>query len=295
MFELRDLRGLIAPSLMAVVMTGCGGGGDAEGGAEAEGGAPAGEAIPFPVDAATAGSIAGTVSFTGTPPANEPIDMTEEASCAAEHTTPPTKETVVVGSGGALANVFVYVKEGLDPGLRFPAGEGQELDQNGCQYLPHVLALGAGEQLTVRNSDNVLHNVNATPSVNRGFNRSQPQEGMTFQTSFAQPEVMIPVRCDVHGWMEAYIGVTNHPYHAVSGTDGAFTLDRLPPGTYTVEAWHERYGTQTQQVEVVSGQPAQVTFEFNESMAGRHVPLGPTLLITHGHDGTISATRVTQQ
>jgi hypothetical protein len=293
MFELRDLRELIAPSLMAVVLTGCGGGGDAEGGAEAGGeGAPAGEAIPFPVDAATAGSIAGTVTFSGTPPANEPIDMAEEETCAAAHTTPPTRETVVTGANGALANVFVYVKEGLDPSLRFPAGEGQELDQEGCQYIPHVIALGTGEQLTVRNSDPVLHNVNATPSANRGFNRSQPQANMTFQTSFAEPEVMIPVRCDVHGWMEAYIGVTDHPYHAVTGTDGAFTLDRLPPGTYTVEAWHERYGTQTQTVEVVQGQPAQVTFEFNESMAGRDVPMGPVLVIDH-HAGT--ATRVTQQ
>src|SRR5688572_9188543 len=108
MFEWRNLRGLVAPSLMAGVLTGCGGGGD-EGGAEAEGGAPAGEAIPFPVDEATAGGIAGTVRFTGTPPANEAIDMAEEAACAAKHTTPPTAETVVAGADGGLANVFVYV------------------------------------------------------------------------------------------------------------------------------------------------------------------------------------------
>ena len=289
MFELRNLRGLVAPSLMAVVLTGCGGGGD-EG--SAEGGAPAAEAIPFPVDEATAGGITGTVRFTGTPPANEAIDMTEEAACAAKHTTPPTTETVVAGADGGLANVFVYVKEGLDTSLRFPAGDGAELDQDGCQYLPHVLALGAGEQLTVRNSDPVLHNVNATPTANRGFNRSQPQEGMTFQTSFPTAEVMIPVRCDVHGWMEAYIGVTAHPYHAVSAADGTFSLDRLPPGTYTLEAWHERYGTATQTVEVTTGGTAEVAFEFNESMAGREVPLGPVLLISHEH-GT--ATRVAQQ
>jgi plastocyanin len=291
MFDLRDLRGLVAPSLVAVALTGCGGGGgDAEGGAEAEGGAPAAE-VPFPVDAATAGNVTGTVNFTGTAPANEAIDMAEEPTCASEHTTPPTRETVVA-SGGKLANVFVYVKEGLDASLRFPAGEGQTLDQDGCVYEPHVIALSAGEQLTVRNSDGVLHNVNATPSTNRGFNRSQPQEGMEFQTSFPQPEVMIPVRCDVHGWMEAYIGVTSHPYHAVSGADGSFSLERLPPGTYTLEAWHERYGTATQTVEVTSGGTAEVTFEFNESMAGREVPMGPVLLIDH-HAGT--ATRVAQQ
>ena len=291
MYELRNLRGLVAPSLMAVVMTGCGGGGD-DGGEAPEGGAPAAAQIEHPVDAATAGSIAGTATFTGTPPANEAIDMGDEPSCAAAHSTPPARETVVVGGSGGLANVFVYVKEGLDPSLRFPTGTGKELDQEGCVYLPHVVALTTGEMLTVRNTDDVLHNVNATPTVNRGFNRSQPQANMTFETSFPQPEVMIPVRCDVHGWMESYIGVTGHPYHAVTGTDGAFSLERLPPGTYTLEAWHNRYGTATETVEVVTGQPTQVTFEFNESMAGREVPLGPVLLISHEH-GTI--TRVTQQ
>jgi hypothetical protein len=115
---------------------------------------------------------------------------------------------------------------------------------------------------------------------------------MTFQTSFPTAEVMIPVRCDVHGWMEAYIGVTTHPYHAVTTADGTFSLDRLPPGTYTLEAWHERYGTATQTVEVTTGGMAEVAFEFNEAMAGREVPLGPVLLISHEH-GTF--TRVAQQ
>ena len=288
MFELRDLRGLVAPTLVAALAAGCGG----EAGDQAEAGAETAAAIEHPVDEATAGSMRGTVRFTGTPAANEPIDMTEEPSCAQEHAMPPTRQSVVVGGEGGLASVFVYVKEGLDPSLRFPAGEGQELDQDGCIYIPHVLALSTGEQLTVRNSDDVLHNVNATPTENRGFNRSQPQEGMTFQTSFPTSEVMIPVRCDVHGWMEAYIGVTSHPYHAVTAEDGAFTLERLPPGTYTVEAWHERYGAATQTVEVPQSGQAEVSFEFSEAMAGRHVPLGPTLLISHEH-GT--ARRVTQQ
>ncbi len=288
MFELRDLRGLVAPTLVAALAAGCGG----EAGDQAEAGAETAAAIEHPVDEATAGSMRGTVRFTGTPPANEPIDMTEEPICAQKHATPPTRQSVVVGGEGGLASVFVYVKEGLDPSLRFPAGEGQELDQDGCIYIPHVLALSTGEQLTVRNTDDVLHNVNATPTENRGFNRSQPQEGMTFQTSFPTSEVMIPVRCDVHGWMEAYIGVTSHPYHVVTAEDGAFTLERLPPGTYTVEAWHERYGAATQTVEVPQSGQAEVSFEFSEAMAGRHVPLGPTLLISHEHGTT---RRVTQQ
>ncbi len=289
MFGSNELRGLLASSLLVVLVGGCGGGGDS-GGEQASGGAAA--VVEHPVDAATAGSINGTVTFTGTPPAPEPIDMAEEPACAEKHSTPPTRQTVVVGGGGGLADVFVYVSEGLDASLRFPSGEAELLDQNGCIYLPHVIALQSGQQLTVQNSDDVLHNVNATPTENRGFNRSQPQAGMQFQTSFGVPEVMIPVRCDVHGWMEAYLGVTDHPYHAVSGQDGAFTLDRLPPGTYTVEAWHERYGTATQSVTVPESGQVDVTFEFNGSMAGRPVPLGPVLLINHA-EGT--ARRVTQQ
>ena len=290
MFEWRELRGLVAPALVGALVAACGGG---EGGEQGEGGAAgSAAAIEHPVDEATAGRVTGTVRFTGTPPADESIDMSEEPACAEVHTTPPTRKQVLVGADGGLANVYVYVKEGLDSSLQFPAGEGEVLDQEGCEYLPHVVALSAGEQLTVRNSDPVLHNVNATPSVNRGFNRSQPQEGMEFQTSFAQPEVMIPVRCDVHGWMESYIGVTSHPYHAVTGENGSFTLERLPPGTYTLEAWHERYGTATQTVEVPQSGEVEVTFEFDESMAGRHVPLAPALIIDH-ETGTFR--RVAQQ
>lgn len=288
MFGSNELRGLVASSLMAVLVSGCGGGSDS--GGEAPGGAAA--VVEHPVDAATAGSINGTVTFTGTPAAPEPIDMSEEAACADVHTMPPTRARAVVGADGGLANVFVYVKEGLDPSLRFPTGTAAVLDQAGCIYEPHVVALSTGQELTVRNSDPVLHNVNATPTENRGFNRSQPQAGMEFQTSFPAAEVMIPVRCDVHGWMESYIGVTGHPYHAVTIDDGAFTLDRLPAGTYTVEAWHEMYGTTTQSVTVPESGQVEVTFEFNESMAGRHVPLAPTLLISHDHT---SARRVSQQ
>jgi len=277
MIEIRALSGLVAASLMVMLIAGCSG----EGGKQAAGGGQAAAAIEHPVDAATAGSVIGTVRFTGTAPENAVIDMTEEPSCAAKHATPPTRQTVIVGADGWLANVFVYVKEGLDPSLRFPTEAAEVLDQDGCIYRPHVIALQAGQQLTVQNADDVLHNVNATPTENRGFNRSQPQAGMEFQTSFAVPEVMIPVRCDVHGWMEAYFGVTTHPYHAVSATDGSFSMERLPPGDYVVEAWHERYGTVTQNVTVPQSGQAEISFEFNDQMAGRPVPLGPALVISH--------------
>ena len=291
MVEMRSVRGLVAPALLGLVLGACGGGGD-EAEAPAEGGAPAAAATEHPVPEATAGNVHGTVKFTGTPAAAEPIDMSDEATCQQAHGGNPTKRVAIVAGDGGLANVFVYVKEGLDASLQFPAGDGATLDQVNCEYQPHVLALSTGEQLTVKNSDTFLHNINATPTANRGFNRSQPQQGMEFQTAFTTPEVMIPVRCDVHGWMEAFVGVTAHPYHAVTPENGTFALDRLPPGNYVIEAWHERYGTQTQNVTVATGQTAEVTFTFDASMAGREVPMGPALVIDH-HAGTLK--RVSQQ
>jgi plastocyanin len=276
-----------------MALAGCGGGGGDEAAPAAGGGAPAAGAVTeHPVDAATAGNIHGTVKFTGAAPAPEPLDMSDEPTCVQAHGGKPMKQLAVVGPDGGLANVFVYVKEGLDASLKFPAGEPAVLDQSGCEYKPHVLALSAGEQLTVRNSDTFLHNINATPTANRGFNRSQPNQGMEFQTAFPTPEVMIPVRCDVHGWMEAFVGVTAHPYHAVTPENGTFALDRLPPGSYVVEAWHERFGTQTQNVTVATGQTADVSFTFSAATANGPGPLAPALVIDH-HTGTLR--RVSQQ
>jgi plastocyanin len=276
---------LVAPALALLVAAGCGGGdggGDTGGGAEggaAGGGAAA--AAENPVDPATAGSVSGSVTFTGTPAAAEPIDMSAEPICADKHATPPMTEVAVVGSGGGLANVFVYVKSGLGD-MQFPAAsEAVVLDQEGCVYHPHVLGVMSGQDITIRNSDALLHNIKATPEENRGFNRSQPQAGMEFPTSFAVPEVMIPVQCDVHGWMQAYVGVTSHPFHAVTDESGSFSLQGLPPGDYEIEAWHERYGTATQTVTVPPSGQVQATFAFNDQMAGRHVPLGAPAWVDH--------------
>ncbi len=259
------------------------GGGDAGDGAD-EGGAD-GAAQDAPVDLSNAGSVTGTVSFTGTAPAPEPIDMSEEPECAEKHDGTPAKRSVVVGDGGGLANVFVYVKEGLPAGEWPTPSEAVTLDQDGCEYQPHVLGVQAGQNIEIMNSDGLLHNINTTPSANRGFNISQPTT-MTSTRTFAQPEVMIPVRCDVHGWMEAYIGVTEHPYFAVSGDDGTFSIDRLPPGQYVLEAWHEVYGAQTANVTVEANTPASVTFTFDGSTAGMPVPLGAPIVVHHGdgHD-----------
>jgi plastocyanin len=272
-------KGLVALSSVLALIAGCGS--DDAGSGEAGNGQPAAVVVEHPVDVATAGSISGGVTFAGDVPAPVAIDMADEPTCLDENGGSAVTETVVVGSGGELANVFVYVKEGLDPSLAFPTGNPVILDQQGCTYRPHVIGLSAGQTLTVRNSDDALHNINATPTENRGFNRSQPQAGMEFQTSFPTPEIMIPIRCDVHGWMDAYVGVTSNPYHAVSDTDGTFTMDRLPPGDYVLEAWHEQYGTATQSVTVEQGSVASVTFEFNGTMARRPVPMGPALVVDH--------------
>jgi len=262
-----EMRGVVAPTLMLLVMAGCGGG---DGGG---GGGGGGAAIENPVDAATAGNIAGSIVFEGDAPSMAVINMSSESVCADKHTSPPMIEEVVVNSNGTLANVFVYVKEGLES-LQFPTPGAVLLDQNGCVYRPHILGVMVGQDITIKNSDGLLHNINASPTEQRGFNTSQPV-AMETTRSFRTPEVMVPLRCDVHGWMNAYIGVLDHPFHSVSNGSGAFDLSTLPPGDYVIEAWHERYGTQTQNVTVTTGETAEVTFTFRASMAQNAVvPLG---------------------
>lgn len=234
--------------------------------------APQSEAPAEPAfDESTAGNVEGVINFAGTPPEMAAVDMSDEPACAERYDSPPTRQDVLV-EDGRLANVFVYVKEGLED-MTFPAPSGAVLiDQEGCRYVPHVSGVQVGQDLTFANSDGLLHNINATPSENRGFNISQPVEMETTRT-FTAPEVMIPIRCDVHGWMSAYVGVLPHPYHAVTGSDGSFDLSTLPPGDYVIEAWHERYGTSTANVTVVTGETAEITFDFDDSSAA-HVPLG---------------------
>ncbi len=255
---------ILIPAVLLMGAVACGGDDTAPGAA------PSVTEMPF--DVATAGNVRGMVMFEGTPPAPEPIDMASEPDCLERWDEAPVRELVRV-RGGHLADVFVYVKEGLTD-MQFPVpAEATLVDQYGCRYLPHVSGVMANQTLTFRNSDGLLHNVNATPQVNRPFNFSQPVNMDTNRT-FAQPEVMIPVRCDVHGWMLAYVGVVGHPYHSVSGDGGGFDLSDLPPGDYVIEAWHSRLGTQEQRVTVTTGETAEVTFTFNEGMlATAQVPM----------------------
>jgi plastocyanin len=273
-----------ALTMVALAVAGCGGG---EGGGGGHGGGGGGAAVENPVDPATAGNVAGRVTFSGTAPTMASIDMSAEPTCAAKHTSPPMQQAFVAGSGGGLANVFVYVREGLE-GLQFPApAQAVVLDQNGCVYVPHVFGVQTGQSITIRNSDGLLHNINASPTENRPFNVSQPVN-METNRSFAAAEVMVPVRCDVHSWMNAYIGVVSHPYHAVSGADGSVSLPGLPPGSYVVEAWHEQFGTLTTNVTVATGETAQISFEFTDAMADAHVPLGEPIDLAHPHGHSVA-------
>jgi plastocyanin len=247
---------------LAAFLVSCSGGNtnqNAQNAAPASSGAAA-PAAPA-VDPAIAATVTGKVTFAGTAPAPAPIKLSADPYC--EKANPGlTTENEVVGKDGAVGNVFVYVKDGLGD-RTFPAPSAPVvLDQKGCHYTPHVLGIQVGQPLQIVNSDDTLHNIHGLPKANREFNQGQPIQGMKMTHTFSTKEVMIPFKCDVHAWMNAWIGVLDHPYYAVTSTDGTFSLKGLPPGTYTIEAWHERLGTQTQTVTVGEKETKDVAFTF---------------------------------
>jgi plastocyanin len=226
------------------------GGSDTESDQSSTGGAAGSATATGSPGAMGNGTITGTIRFTGTPPANPAIDMQDEETCAAKHAGGATDPQVVVNDGN-LANAFVYVREGLPSGATYTAPSTPVvIDQDGCLYTPRVIGVMAGQPVEIRNSDNLLHNVKSTPQENRSFNRSQPTSAVVLTQTFTSPEIMVPLECNVHSWMKGFVGVTAHPFHAVSGEDGTFTIGSLPPGTYTIEAWHEALGTRTATVTV---------------------------------------------
>ena len=177
---------------------------------------------------------------------------------------PPERQPseAVVTKNGKLANVFVYVKDGLPPG-RFPVpSQPAVLDQKGCRYQPHVMGIMAGQTFKVLNSDVAQHNVHPMPTTNAQWNESQMPMGQPITKTFAHSEIMVPIQCNQHPWMRAYVGVMSNPYFAVSGADGAFTISNLPPGEYTVAAVHEKFGEQTTKVRVGARETAKADFLF---------------------------------
>jgi len=224
--------------------------------------APAAAPDARKVDESTAAKITGKVVFEGTPPQNAAINMGSDPACSEGNKGPVTGESVLVEDGG-LNNVFVYIKDGLGNKSLFDTPmEPVKLDQKGCHYVPHVLGVRVAQPLDIVNSDSTMHNVHGMPETNREFNFGQPVPGMKQSVTFTAPEVMIPFKCDVHAWMNAYIGVVNHPYFAVTGSGGKFELKTIPPGTYTIEAWHEKLGRQQQSITLGEKESKDITFTF---------------------------------
>jgi plastocyanin len=219
---------------------------------------PAAVTVTNPVDPATAGRVTGKISLQGVAPTPKPVPTKTDPYCPATIVT----EDVVVGPDRGLQNVFVYVKDGLG-NLKFPVpAKSVVLGQEGCRYIPHVMGIQVGQTLDIVNSDDTLHNIHAIPVSNGEFNKPQEFKGFRNKHVFNTAEVLVPFKCDVHKWMSAYVGVLDHPFFAVSGKDGSFTLEGLPPGTYTIEAVHEKYGRQTQQVTVAAKGSQDVSFTF---------------------------------
>src|SRR5208283_27768 len=196
-----------------------------------------------------AGDITGKISFSGKAPVVPQIKMNADKQCLAMHPNPVNSEDVVVNGNGTLKNVFVYVKEGLTKKYD-PPTDPVILSQQGCQYHPHVFGIQAGQPLEIHNDDPLLHNIHALPKNSAQFNNAQPLKGMKMTKKFDKPEIMVKFKCEVHNWMNCYAGVTDNPFYAVSDDKGTFTIKGLPAGTYTLEAWHEKYGTQEIKVTV---------------------------------------------
>jgi plastocyanin len=206
-----------------------------------------------------AGTISGKVTYTGTPVKQKPIDMSKEPSCAKQHATPVTTETVVTGAGNTLDNVVVYISQGADD-ANAPA-QAVTFTQKGCQYLPHVIALHTGQELQVANADQTSHNIHPLAKVNREWNKSQPPGSPNISEKFDSPE-FISVKCNIHPWMHGWFVVLKTNHYSISKDDGAFTLPNLPPGKYKVTAWHEDYGTQEQDVTITGSETKSIDFAF---------------------------------
>jgi len=205
----------------------------------------------WPGVALAASTVAGTVTFDGKAPTLRPLAMDADPACAKKHPTPAPSEALVLGNGNTMGNILVWVSKGLAAGKTWPAPKTPVvLDQNGCQYRPHVMGIMVGQTYRILNSDGVLHNIHTLPKINPAFNRGMPPTLKEATTTFAKPEEVFHIKCDVHPWMSAYIAVFTHPFFSVTSTDGKFAIPGLEPGTYEITAWHEKLGTKTASITV---------------------------------------------
>jgi plastocyanin len=250
-------------ALVALGFTGCGNKGGGESTEQPATNATTGATV----DLATAGAVTGTVKLDGKAPAERPINMSAEPYCQKSHPKPVVPPEVVTGEGASLANVVVYVKDDMSKYSFTTPSQPVPLDQQGCMYDPHVVALMAGQTLEVKNDDQTTHNIHPMPKDNREWNKSQPPGAAPIEDSFARAEMAIPVKCNVHPWMKSYIFVFKNPYYAVTTKDGKFEIKNLPPGTYTIEAWQEKYGVQDQSVTIGPKESKEVSFTFKAAAA----------------------------
>src|SRR5215510_12231591 len=258
---MRNRLMFVSSSILLLVLAGCGGGSNEQGLPPVPGGAPTGGGGTAP---AATGTVTGKIAFEGTAPPNEKIQMSADPYCA-QHNPNAMTETVKVSDGG-LENVILYVKNA--PAASYPAPSTPvEIDQHDCHYVPHVFTMQTNQPLKIKNSDATLHNIHAWAEKNMPFNIGQPVQNMETQKTFTTEEVPLPIRCDVHKWMGAFVGVFDHPFHTVSKQGGTFEL-KLPPGNYEITAWHEKYGKKTMMVEVKDNDKKEVNFSYSASDKG---------------------------
>jgi plastocyanin len=221
-------------------------------------------ALLWPGAAFTTSTITGTITYKGTVPTLPPLAMNADPACAKKHSKPVPSEMLALGSGNTMGNILVWVSKGLPSGKTWPAPKTPvTLDQKGCVYVPHVQGIMVGQPYRILNSDGILHNVHALPKVNPAFNQPMPPTMKEKTVTFAKPEPIFQIKCDVHPWMQAFIGVFTHPFFSATKTDGKFTLSGLDPGTYEITAWHERLGTQTASVTVGANETKSQNFTFS--------------------------------
>ncbi len=230
--------------------------------AESSSGAPASSTQKLSMDPATAATLKGRVILGGETPAARTISVKGNPECALLHSNGEILSEEVVASDGMLQNVFVYIKEGLENYSFPPPDTAVEIDNKNCVYVPHVTGVQVDQPVVFLNSDSTLHNVHAFPKNSKQFNLGLPFAGMKQTKKFASPEVMVPLKCDVHPWMLGYVGVLPHPYFDVTNSDGSFKLKNLPPGDYLVEAWHEKLGAQSQKITIGPQQTKEIVFKY---------------------------------
>jgi plastocyanin len=222
-------------------------------------------APPTPIDQATVASVTGKVAFQGAKPKLARIMMDQDPVCVQKHSGPVLAEDGAVNDNGTVPNAFVYVKAGAEKYNFAVPTESVELDQDGCVYKPHVVGVQVGQTLRILTKDPTTHNIHPMPKDNREWNMSQAPNAAPLEQKFSRPEIMIPVKCNQHPWMKAYVGVTKNPFFAVTGSDGTFTIKGLPPGDYTIEAWSPTFGTQEQKVTVGAKESKTVEFTLKSS------------------------------